>query len=291
MKNIPHAKAFFDEDTSTYSYVVADTVTKACAIIDSVLDYDAASAKTSTIQADKLIDYVKAQNLQVEWILETHVHADHLTAAPYLKQQLGGKIAMSKHIDTVQQTFAKIYHVDIKQINANLPFDYLFDDGETFSIGELHAYNIPTPGHTPACLSYVIGDAVFIGDTLFMPDYGSARCDFPKGSAAALYDSVKKLYELPDTTRVFVCHDYLPDSRQTHQCQSNIDEQKQKNIHLHDGISKAEFVSMREQRDSTLGMPKLILPAIQVNMRGGNFPEPENNGVAYLKIPLNYFNQ
>ncbi len=290
MTNLPLVKAFFDEDSSTYSYVVADTMTKICAIIDSVLDYDIASAKTSTTQADKLIAYVKKHDLKVEWILETHVHADHLTAAPYLKQQLGGKIAMSKHIDTVQQTFAKIYHVDITQINANLPFDYLFDNGEAFSIGELHAYNIPTPGHTPACLSYVIGDAVFIGDTLFMPDYGSARCDFPKGSAATLYDSVQKLYELNQNTRVFVCHDYLSDSRQTHQAQSSIAEQKQQNIHLHEGISKADFVTMREQRDSTLDMPKLILPAIQVNMRGGDFPEPEDNGVAYLKIPLNYFN-
>jgi len=236
-----------------------------------------------------MIAYVKSQGLTVEWILETHVHADHLTAAPYLKQQLGGKIAISKKISLVQETFAEIYHLDMKQINAHQPFDYLFEDGEHFKIGELEVYNIPTPGHTPACLSYVIGDAVFVGDTLFMPDYGTARCDFPNGSASVLYDSVHKLFQLPESTRVFLCHDYLPESRHEYQCETTIQQQKQQNVHIREGISKSEFVQMREQRDAGLSMPKLILPAIQINMNGGQFPMPENNGVSYLKLPLNYF--
>ncbi|WP_180001996.1 MULTISPECIES: MBL fold metallo-hydrolase [unclassified Acinetobacter] len=289
MTQQPNVKAFFDKNTNTFSYVVSDPQTAQCAIIDSVLDYDAASATTSTEHADRMIAYVKSQGLTVEWILETHVHADHLTAAPYLKQQLGGKIAVSKKIALVQETFGKIYHLDMKQINAHQPFDYLFEDGEHFKIGELEVYNIPTPGHTPACLSYVIGDAVFVGDTLFMPDYGTARCDFPNGSASVLYDSVHKLFQLPESTRVFLCHDYLPESRHEYQCETTIQQQKQQNIHIREGISKSEFVQMRRQRDAGLSMPKLILPAIQINMNGGQFPMPEANGVSYLKLPLNYF--
>lgn len=289
MTQQPHVKAFFDKNTNTFSYVVSDPQTAQCAIIDSVLDYDAASATTSTEHADQMIAYVKSQGLTVEWILETHVHADHLTAAPYLKQQLGGKIAISKKIALVQETFGKIYHLDMKQINAHQPFDYLFEDGEHFKIGELEVYNIPTPGHTPACLSYVIGDAVFVGDTLFMPDYGTARCDFPNGSASVLYDSVHKLFQLPESTRVFLCHDYLPESRHEYQCETTIQQQKQQNVHIREGISKSEFVQMRQQRDAGLSMPKLILPAIQINMNGGQFPMPEANGVSYLKLPLNYF--
>ncbi|TCH60687.1 MBL fold metallo-hydrolase [Acinetobacter sp. ANC 4862] len=285
----PLVQDFFDEATNTFSYVVSDPVTKRCAIIDSVLDYDPASATTSTTQADRIIAYVKAQALQVEWILETHVHADHLTAAQYLKQELGGKIAISQKIAVVQETFAAIYHLDLKQVNANQPFDHLFEDGEHFKIGELDVYNIPTPGHTPACLSYVIEDAVFVGDTLFMPDYGTARCDFPKGSAPVLYDSVQKLFELPEDTRVFLCHDYLPESRHEYQGETTIQIQKQHNIHVHSGVSKADFVEMRQQRDAGLSMPKLILPSIQINMKGGQFPTPEENGVSYLKLPLNYF--
>lgn len=289
MTQHPNVKAFFDKNTNTFSYVVSDPQTAQCAIIDSVLDYDAASATTSTEHADQMIAYVKSQGLTVAWILETHVHADHLTAAPYLKQQLGGKIAISKKIALVQETFGKIYHLDMKQINAHQPFDYLFEDGEHFKIGELEVYNIPTPGHTPACLSYVIGDAVFVGDTLFMPDYGTARCDFPNGSASVLYDSVHKLFQLPESTRVFLCHDYLPESRHEYQCETTIQQQKQQNVHIREGISKSEFVQMRQQRDAGLSMPKLILPAIQINMNGGQFPMPENNGVSYLKLPLNYF--
>ena len=289
MSNLPIVKDFFHEDTNTFSYVVRDPATKACAIIDSVLDYDPASASTSTIHADKIIAYIKEQDLTVEWILETHVHADHLTAAQYLKAELGGKIAMSQKIGIVQETFGAIYHLDIKQWNAQQLFDYLFEDHESFQIGTLKAYNIPTPGHTPACLSYVIGDAVFVGDTLFMPDYGTARCDFPRGSAEQLYDSVQSLFQLPEDTRVFLCHDYLPETRESYVCESDIQTQKKQNIHIHQGISKAEFAQMRNQRDSGLSMPKLILPAIQINMKAGQFPEPEANGMSYLKLPLNYF--
>lgn len=289
MTQQPNVKAFFDKNTNTFSYVVSDPQTAQCAIIDSVLDYDAASATTSTEHADQMIAYVKSQGLTVAWILETHVHADHLTAAPYLKQQLGGKIAISKKIALVQETFGKIYHLDMKQINAHQPFDYLFEDGEHFKIGELEVYNIPTPGHTPACLSYVIGDAVFVGDTLFMPDYGTARCDFPNGSASVLYDSVHQLFQLPQSTRVFLCHDYLPESRHEYQCETTIQQQKHQNVHIREGISRSEFVQMRQQRDAGLSMPKLILPAIQINMNGGQFPMPEDNGVSYLKLPLNYF--
>ncbi|EEY90072.1 MBL fold metallo-hydrolase [Acinetobacter lwoffii] len=289
MSNLPIVKDFFHEDTNTFSYVVRDPATNACAIIDSVLDYDPASASTSTIHADKIIAYVKEQDLTVEWILETHVHADHLTAAQYLKEKLGGKIAMSQKISVVQETFGAIYHLDIKQWNAQQLFDYLFEDHESFQIGTLKAYNIPTPGHTPACLSYVIGDAVFVGDTLFMPDYGTARCDFPRGSAEQLYDSVQNLFQLPEDTRVFLCHDYLPEKRESYVCETDIQTQKKQNIHIHQGISKAEFAQMRNQRDSGLSMPKLILPAIQINMKAGQFPEPEANGMSYLKLPLNYF--
>ena len=280
---------FFDENTNTFSYVVSDPVTLQCSIIDSVLDYDPASATTTTTHADEIIAYINKNELTVEWILETHVHADHLTASQYLKEQLGGKIAMSHKISIVQETFSAIYNLDIKYFNSHQSFDYLFDDHETFMIGELQAYNIPTPGHTPACLSYVIGDAVFVGDTLFMPDYGTARCDFPKGSAGQLYDSVQLLYELPEETRVFLCHDYLPESRERYEHETLLKTQKEQNIHIHTGVSKAEFIEMRTQRDATLTMPKLILPSIQINMDAGKFPQPEANGIRYLKLPLNYF--
>ena len=284
--DIQHFFVFF---TNTFSYVVSDPVTLQCAIIDSVLDYDPASATTSTIHADEIIAYIQKNELTVEWILETHVHADHLTASQYLKEQLGGKIAMSHKISIVQETFSAIYNLDIKYFNSHQSFDYLFADHETFTIGELQAYNIPTPGHTPACLSYVIGDAVFVGDTLFMPDYGTARCDFPKGSAGQLYDSVQTLYALPEETRVFLCHDYLPESRERYEHETLLKTQKEQNIHIHTGVSKAEFIEMRTQRDATLTMPKLMLPSIQINMDAGKFPQPEANGIRYLKLPLNYF--
>lgn len=282
-------KAFFDSATNTFSYVVSDPETQRCAVIDSVLDYDAASAKTNTEQADLIISYIQENSLSVDWILETHVHADHLSAAQYLKQKLGGKTAISHKIEIVQQTFGEIYHLDIKSLNATQSFDYLFADHETFLIGNIKAYNLPTPGHTPACLSYVIGDAVFVGDTLFMPDYGTARCDFPKGSAATLFDSVKALYTLPDQMRMFLCHDYLPEGRDHYQYETSVSVQKHENIHINTETQKVNFIEMRNRRDATLSMPKLILPAIQINMFAGKFPKPEENGVSYLKIPLNYF--
>lgn len=285
----PQVKAFFDENSNTFSYVVSDPETPYCAIIDSVLDYDAASATTSTTHADEIIAYIQTQALQVVWILETHVHADHLTASQYLKSQLGGKIAMSEKIAVVQETFSAIYDLDIKYFNSQQIFDHLFKDNEHFLIGHLDAFNIPTPGHTPACLSYVIEDAVFIGDTLFMPDYGTARCDFPKGSADLLFESIQKLYQLPEQTRVFLCHDYKPEGRDEYICETSIQAQKYSNIHLNAATPKQEFVQMRQARDATLSMPKLILPAIQINMDAGRFPEPEANGIRYLKLPLNYF--
>ena len=285
----PQVKAFFDQKTNTFSYVVTDPGTQVCAIIDSVLNYDAASASTSTQGADEVIQYIEENQLKVEWILETHVHADHLTASQYLKSRVGGKIAMSEKIEIVQEIFSAIYHIDLKYFNTHQTFDYLFKDHEHFKIGELDAYNIPTPGHTPACLSYVVGDAVFVGDTLFMPDYGTARCDFPKGSAEVLYDSVQQLYKLPEQTRVFLCHDYKPDGRTEFVCETSIQAQKQGNIHLNAKTAKQDFVHMRQARDATLTMPKLILPSIQINMDAGRFPEPESNGIRYLKLPLNYF--
>ncbi|MFW1955036.1 MBL fold metallo-hydrolase [Acinetobacter guillouiae] len=285
----PFVQDFFDEASNTFSYVVVDPATQYCAIIDSVLDYDAASATTSTTQAEHIIQYIQIHHLTVQWILETHVHADHLTASQYLKAQLGGQIAMSEKIVTVQDIFSQIYHLDYEALKAQHSFDYLFKDHEIFKIGELEAYNLPTPGHTPACLTYVIGDAAFVGDTLFMPDYGTARCDFPKGSAAQLYDSVMKIFNLPEHTRLYLCHDYLSESRQDFHCQTDINTQRKENIHIHTGVTKQAFIALREQRDATLSMPKLILPAIQINMNAGKFPEPETNGVRYLKLPLNYF--
>lgn len=285
----PIVKAFFDNETNTFSYVVTDPESRQSAIIDSVLNYDAASATTKTTSADEMIDYIQQNSLSINWILETHVHADHLTASQYLKQKVGGVVAISEKIAVVQETFSVIYNLEPKYFNATRSFDYLFKDGEHFKIGEIDAYNIPTPGHTPACLSYVIGDAVFVGDTLFMPDYGTARCDFPKGSAATLFDSVQKLFTLDSNMRVFLCHDYLPEDRDHFIYETSIAEQKKHNIHINESIKKEDFVQMRNQRDATLAMPKLILPAIQINMQAGQFPEPEENGISYLKIPFNFF--
>ena len=285
----PIVKAFFDNETNTFSYVVTDPESRQSAIIDSVLNYDAASATTKTTLADEIISYVQQNSLSINWILETHVHADHLTASQYLKQKVGGVVAISEKIAVVQETFSAIYNLEPKYFNATRSFDYLFKDGEHFKIGEIDAYNIPTPGHTPACLSYVIGDAVFVGDTLFMPDYGTARCDFPKGSAATLFDSVQKLFTLDSNMRVFLCHDYLPEDRDHFIYETSIAEQKKHNIHINESIKKEDFVQMRNQRDATLAMPKLILPSIQINMYAGHFPEPETNGVRYLKIPFNFF--
>lgn len=287
--SIAQVQAFFDAQSKTFSYVVSDPFTAQCAIIDSVLNYDAAAVRTSTTLADQMIAYIKQQHLQVEWILETHVHADHLSAAQYLKSKLGGKVAIGQQIETVQQHFATIYDMDADALIQQQAFDYLFKADEVFQIGQLQAQVIATPGHTPACVSYVIGDAVFVGDTLFMPDYGTARCDFPQGDAAQLYDSVQRLYRLPDQYRVFLCHDYLPEHRSDYQCQTSMGEQKTKNIHIQYESDKQRFIEMRNQRDAKLSLPKLMLAAIQINMKAGQLPEANAKGQRYLKLPLNHF--
>lgn len=281
-----HVEAFFDPATFTYSYVVSDPVTQQCAVIDSVLDYDPASGRTSHATAQRLVDYVRAQRLTVQWLLETHVHADHLSAAPYLKQQLGGRLAIGDRITVVQDTFGKLFNAGSEFATDGRQFDHLFHDGDTFQVGNIQAHAIHTPGHTPACMTYVIGDAAFVGDTLFMPDYGTARCDFPGGDARTLYQSIQKLFTLPDSTRVFMCHDYKAPGREEFLYETTIAAERELNVHVHAGITEEEFVAMRTARDATLGMPTLILPSVQINMRGGELPEPESNGTRYLKIPL-----
>ncbi len=283
----PDVTAFFDEDTFTVSYVVKDPDSKACAIIDSVLDYDPNAARTSTASADQVIDHIRRHDLQVAWILETHAHADHLSAAPYLQQQLGGKVAIGEHIQTVQGVFAKVFNTEPAFAQDGSQFDHLFKDGDSFQIGGLEGRVMHTPGHTPACITYVIGDAAFVGDTLFMPDYGTARCDFPGGDAHVLYRSIQKIFALPAETRLFMCHDYKAPGRDAYAWQTTVAAERAENIHVHDGIKEADFVAMRTERDKTLDMPRLILPSIQVNMRAGHFPPAENNGTAYLKLPLN----
>lgn len=280
-------KTFFDEDTFTASHLVCDEGAKKCAIIDSVLDYDAASGRTSTASADAIIDYIGRNDLTVEWILETHVHADHLTAAPYLKEKLGGKTGIGSQVGVIQDTFGKIFNAESAFKRDGSQFDNLFADGEGFKIGDIEAKFIHTPGHTPACSTIVIGDAAFVGDTLFMPDYGTARCDFPGGDARTLYRSIQKIFDLPDKTRLFMCHDYKAPGRGEFAWETTVAEQRAKNIHIHDGVSEDEFVAMREERDKGLSMPKLLLPSVQVNMRAGAMPPPEENGVSYLKTPIN----
>ena len=281
----PTVKAFFDTATWTVSYVVYDQPGGHCALVDSVLDYDAKSGRTSTRSADALLAFVARQSLSVQWILETHAHADHLSAAPYLRKHLGGKIAIGGKITQVQNVFKGIFHLEPEFATNGSQFDHLFEDGDTFAIGTLQAQALSVPGHTPACMAYQVGDAVFVGDTLFMPDVGTARCDFPGGSAATLYQSIHRLFALPDATRVFVCHDYGPNGRAV-ACETSIGEQKRSNIHVRDGIAEAEFVRMREARDATLAMPTLILPSVQVNIRAGALPDPDANGVRYLKLPI-----
>ena len=283
----PVVKTFFDENTFTASHVVSDTETNKCAIIDSVLDYDAASGRTSHKSADAIIDYVRSTGLTVEWILETHVHADHLTAAPYLKDQLGGKTGIGDKVPLIQETFGRIFNVEAEFVRDGRQFDVLFPDGAVFKLGNIGAKVIHTPGHTPACTTILIGDAAFVGDTLFMPDYGSARCDFPGGDARTLYRSIQKIFSLPDETRLFMCHDYKAPGRDHFAWETSVAEEREKNIHVHSGVSEDEFVAMREARDKTLNMPKLILPSVQLNMRAGAFPPAEENGVSYVKIPLN----
>lgn len=281
-----HIEAFFDPATFTYSYVVSDPVTRQCALIDSVLDYDAASGRTSHTSAERLIAYVREHELKVQWLLETHVHADHLSAAPYLKQQLGGQLAIGDRITVVQDTFGKLFNAGTDFATDGRQFDHLFHDGDTFQVGDVQARAIHTPGHTPACMTYVIGDAAFVGDTLFMPDYGTARCDFPGGDARMLYQSIQKLFALPGDTRVFMCHDYKASGREEFLYETTIAAERESNVHVHSGITEDQFVAMRTERDATLGMPTLILPSVQINMRGGELPSPESNGTRYLKIPL-----
>ncbi|WP_233236916.1 MBL fold metallo-hydrolase [Bordetella sp. LUAb4] len=283
----PEIHSFFDESTFTVSHIVVDPATHTCAIIDSVLDYDAASGRTSTRGAQSLIDFVQARALRVEWVLETHVHADHLSAAPLLNQRLGGRLAIGAHISIVQDVFGKVFNAGSDFARDGSQFDHLFVDGETFALGHLQAVALHVPGHTPACMAYVIGDAVFVGDTLFMPDYGTARCDFPGGDAAMLFRSIRRLMALPDATRVFLCHDYKAPGRERYAWETTIEAQRLGNLHVHEGVSEQDFVALRQQRDAALPMPRLILPSVQVNMRGGKLPEPEANGMRYLKIPVN----
>lgn len=278
--------AFFDPATWTVTYVVADNASRHAAIIDPVLDYDFKSGRTSTTSADEVLAYVAAQGLRIDWILETHAHADHLSAAHYLKGRVGGRIAIGENIRTVQSTFKAIFNLERTFLPDGSQFDHLFKDGETFMIGDVVATAMWVPGHTPADMAYRIEDSVFVGDTLFMPDVGTARADFPGGDAHKLYQSIHKLLALPSETKIFVCHDYAPESREA-AWQTTVAEQRAKNIHVHGGISEEAFVAMRTARDVTLGMPTLILPSIQVNVRAGEMPPPEDNGVVYLKIPVN----
>jgi glyoxylase-like metal-dependent hydrolase (beta-lactamase superfamily II) len=281
----PIVEPFFDPVTATVTYVVHTGHGSACAIVDPVLDYDPKSGRTSTESADRVLAFVREHGLTVEWLLETHAHADHLSSAPYLKSQLGGRIAIGEHIRTVQGVFRTVFNLGETLAADGGEFDHLFEDGETFHVGPLAAQAMHVPGHTPADLAYRIGNAVFVGDTMFMPDVGSARCDFPGGDAHTLYRSVRKLLDLPGETRLYMCHDYPPATRAP-RFETTVAEQRRENIHLHEGVSEADFVAMRSARDRTLAMPNLILPSIQVNIRAGRMPEPEDNGVRYLKIPL-----
>jgi glyoxylase-like metal-dependent hydrolase (beta-lactamase superfamily II) len=281
----PNVHAFFDPDTWSLTYIVQDPNSGSCAIVDPVLDYEAASGQTTTESADEVVAKVEAENLTVEWILETHVHADHLSAAPYLQKRLGGKIGIGAHIAEVQNIFGNLFNAEPEFQRDGSQFNQVFTDGDIFAIGGLTVTAMHTPGHTPACMTYHIGDSLFVGDTLFMPDFGTARCDFPGGNARALYQSIQRLFTLPPETRIFMCHDYMPNGREM-RYETTVGEQKKFNIHLHDGISEEEFVTMRSAKDKTLSMPALMLPSVQVNMRAGELPPPEDNGIRYLKIPL-----
>ena len=283
----PIVDAFFDEATNTVSYIVREPEGQSCAIIDSVLDYDQAAGRTDTSSADAIIAFVKVNDLKVAWILESHVHADHLSAAPYLQDQLGGKIGIGTQITVVQDTFGKVFNEGTAFQRDGSQFDALFEDGDSLNIGQMRIDVMHTPGHTPACLTYVIGDTAFVGDTLFMPDFGTARCDFPGGSASDLYQSIQRILSLPDDTRVFVGHDYKAPGRDEFAWETTIGEQKALNIHIGEGRPMEEFVTMRTARDGKLGMPRLILPSIQTNMRAGQMPEPEDDGKSYFKVPIN----
>ncbi len=285
----PVVTHFFDEPTNTFSYIVKDPESNACAIVDSVLDFDYAAGRTDVRSADEIIRFVKDGGLKVEWILETHVHADHLSAAPYLQEQLGGKTGIGQKIVDVQEIFGKAFNAGTEFARDGSQFDQLFEEGDTFQIGNLEGRVLHTPGHTPACLTYVIGDAAFVGDTLFAPDSGTARCDFPGGDAHTLYSSVQKVLALPGETRIFLCHDYKAPGRDEFQHETTVAEQRANNIHVREGMTEDDFVRLRTERDATLSMPRLILPSVQVNMRAGEMPPAEDNGQVYLKVPINRF--
>lgn len=283
----PDVKAFFDESSNTFSYVVSDPSSGKAAVIDSVLDYDAASGRTGHASADAIVDFVRRRGLQVEWVIDTHVHADHLSAAPYVQAQVGGRLGIGEHIRAVQQTFGQLFNAGAAFPRDGSQFDHLFADGERYRLGSIEATAIHTPGHTPACMTHLIGDAAFVGDTLFMPDYGTARCDFPGGDARTLYRSIRRIFALPEATRIFLCHDYKAPGRDHFVHETTVAAERRANIHVHDGIDEEAFVRMRTERDATLSMPRLLFPAVQVNMRAGQLPPAESNGVRYLKIPLN----
>ncbi len=283
----PDVAAFFDDATNTVSYVVRDPHGAACAVIDSVLDFDQASGRTDTTSADAIVAYIKDKNLTVEWILETHVHADHLSAAPYLQERLGGKIGIGDQITVVQDTFGKVFNEGTEFQRDGSQFDALFQDNDTFHVGQMRGDVLHTPGHTPACLTYVLGDSAFVGDTLFMPDFGTARCDFPGGSSTRLFESIQRILSLPDETRIFVGHDYMAPGRTEYAWETTVGEQKALNVHIGEGRGLEEFVKMRDARDASLGMPRLILPSLQVNMRAGQMPEPDAQGDVFLKLPIN----
>ena len=282
----PHVHAVFDPATNTISYVVKDPASNACAIVDSVMDIDYAAGRISYTHADELIDYVQANGLTLEWLIETHVHADHLSAAPYIQGKLGGKLGIGRNITVVQDTFGKVFNEGTEFQRDGSQFDKLFDDGDTYKVGQMECLAIHTPGHTPACMTHVMGDAAFVGDTLFMPDGGSARADFPGGDAGTLYDSIQKVLALPDDTRLFMCHDYGPNGRDI-QWETTVAEEKAHNIHVGGGKTREEFVRFRTERDAQLDMPKLIIPSLQVNMRGGDLPPEDKDGKRFLKVPLN----
>jgi glyoxylase-like metal-dependent hydrolase (beta-lactamase superfamily II) len=286
-RKCPLVRSFFDASTFTISHVVRDPSSPACAIIDSVLDYDPASGRTMNTSAQDLINYIKSESLEVQWLLETHAHADHLSAAPLLQAELGGQLAIGREIIRVQEVFGKIFNAGTEFQRDGSQFDHLFQDGDRFKIGNLDATVLHVPGHTPACMAYVIGDAVFPGDTMFMPDYGTARCDFPGGDARMLYRSIKRLTQLPDPARMFLCHDYKAPGRDEYAWETTVGAERTGNVHVHDGITEDAFVTMRDTRDATLAMPRLILPSVQVNMRAGQLPPADDNGIQYLKIPVN----
>ena len=282
----PEVTAFFDEPTNTISYVVKDPASNACAVVDSVMDIDYAAGRITYEGADKIIAFIKAKGLKLEWLIETHVHADHLSAAPYIQKKLGGKLGIGDKITVVQETFGKVFNEGTEFQRDGSQFDRLFRDNDTYNVGKMQCFAMHTPGHTPACMTHVMGDAAFVGDTLFMPDGGTARADFPGGDAHALYKSIKKVLSLPKETRLFMCHDYGPNGRDI-RWETTVGDEREHNIHVRDGVTEDEFVAMRTARDSTLGMPKLIIPSLQVNMRAGDLPPPDKSGRRFLKVPVN----